>query len=83
MIINDLSYFTLLDSAVEIKGGNFAPSDWFNWLQSFPQVSGNSASASFFASATGENTYTDVQATLIVTENSSYSSVQSVAISRS
>ncbi|MGB3536318.1 MAG: hypothetical protein WBA13_22725 [Microcoleaceae cyanobacterium] len=83
MKICDLNYLSLIDSKIDVIGGNAAELYWPNWLQNFPQFSGNSASASFFASATGDNTYTDVQATLITTENSSYSSVQSVAISSS
>jgi|GEM_PF-5735659 hypothetical protein len=83
MRIHDLSYFTLVNSEVDIQGGNTATSFWSDWLQNFSNREGNSASVSFSAIATGDNTYTDVQATVIVTENSSYSSVRSVAISSS
>jgi hypothetical protein len=83
MSIHDLSYFTLIDSKVGIQGGNTPAFSWSDWLENFSNLEGNSASASFSAIATGDNTYTDVQATLIVTENSSYASVSSVAIASS
>jgi hypothetical protein len=83
MKIHDLSYLTLVGSEVGIQGGNMSLPYWSDWLQNFPDFAGNSASVSFSAIATGDNTYTDVQATLIVTENSSYASVSSVAISSS
>lgn len=83
MRIHDLSHFTLIDSEVGLQGGNTPTFSWLDWLQNFSNLEGNSASVSFSAIATGDNTYTDVQATLIVTENSAYASVSSVAISSS
>ena len=83
MEIQNLNYFTPVDSEQDIIGGNTTGFSWLDWLQDYPSFEGNTASASFFASATGDNTYTDVQATLIVTENSSSSSVSVVSISSS
>lgn len=83
MKINDLEYLAQIETLTKIIGGDFPGfyglNNWGSWLSS----DGNSASAFFSAIAMGDNTYTNVEATLIVTENSSYSSVSSVAISSS
>ncbi|MGB3404507.1 MAG: hypothetical protein WBA77_17610 [Microcoleaceae cyanobacterium] len=83
MKITDLNYLNIIEPKTTIVGGNHTSSYWPSWWKDFPVSSGNSASASFSAIAIGDNTYTHGEATLIVTENSSYSSSSSVAISSS
>ncbi len=79
MKIDDLNHLDLVDLEECIKGGNTAE-NWYDWLQNIPIFNQNSATASFSAIAIGEDTFTAVEATVIVTENSSYSSVHSVAV---
>lgn len=83
MKINDLEYIAKIETSTKIIGGDFPDFSGLNNWGSWPSSDGNSASAFFSAIAIGDNTYTNVEATLIVTENSSYSSVSSVAISSS
>ena len=83
MKISDLDYLAPIETPTQIVGGDFFDfyglNSWGNW----PSSNGNSASASFNAIAIGDNTYTHGEATLIVTENASYSSASSVSISSS
>jgi hypothetical protein len=83
MKITDLNYLNIIETKTHVVGGNQTPFYWPSWWRDFPVSNGNSASASFSAIAIGDNTYTNGEATLIVTENSSYSSSSSVAISSS